>query len=132
MRNTLVASIVAVFCFFLVGCATAPMTAHSKLDVGGDIDVVEKTTTTTINADGTTVTETVEKTIHKTPAAGDLELKEKELQGRTEVGKANAQSDPCVTYWLKPSYCQYGTGFQPMGPTSPSGAVAGYGIYRVH
>ena len=86
------------FAIIVEGCGYVPMTARSKLDVTGEWVVVEKTTTT--HPDGTV--EVVEKSTTKSPSAGDLELKEAELEGRTKVGTAQAETP------LYPSYPYYG------------------------
>jgi len=90
MRKSLL--FLAIVSFLTIGCATAPMTAKSKLSVPGDVVVTEKTTTTTTNVDGTMTTKVVEKTVTKSAPAADLELKEKELEARRDVGVASASS----------------------------------------
>lgn len=74
----------------LAGCQTAPMTARSKLDRDGDAVVVQRTTTITVGHDGKTSTNIVEVATTKTPAAGDLEVKNNELGYRRDVGVARA------------------------------------------
>lgn len=85
------------------GCATAPMTAKSRLVVSGEaVVLVEKTTT---RADGSTE-KVVDKTT-KSPAAAELELKLAEIDGRTKVGVAKAEGGTTV---LIPTTRGYGTG----------------------
>lgn len=84
----LVASLV-----ILTGCvSTVPrMRAESRADVVGESVVIEETVTT--HPDGTTTR--VVTTTRKSAPAADIELKGKELEGRTQIGVANANNSCC-------------------------------------
>lgn len=122
MKNTFI-SFVAVVALLFAGCQTAPMTAKSRLDQQGQI--VEKTTTTTTTSEGKTTTTVVE--ISKTPSAGDLEIKTRELEGRTKVSARGFWSG---VFGPSPYYPPlYGGGYYPTGGGQDRG---GYNYISSH
>ncbi len=79
-----------IMAIMLSGCQTAPMTAKSRLSVSGLITVTNLTVTITTGTNGVCTTNVVQHIVNKSPSAGDLEIKEAELHGRTKVGVAEA------------------------------------------
>ena len=99
MRTKRISGMAAAVLLLLVeGCVYTPMTARSRLNVEGE--VVVSSTTTTEKIGDYSVTKTV---VTKSSAAGDLELKKAELEGRTRVGVAQASGGWWDWFWT-PTY----------------------------
>ncbi len=124
MKNTLKTLAMGFIMAILVGCQTAPMTAKSRLVTGGEI-----TTTTITVTDG--VTNMVQ--VIKSPSAGDLELKEYELKGRTQVGteKEKSKGGRFLQWLWTPAYGggYYGGGYVSPPPYGSRGGAYGGNVF---